>query len=100
MKGGDFQNISEYAHIQPVQSQYLEVKVFNNNFDKAMATFRSLVQKDRVLSLFKEKQAFEKPSDKKRRKYEEMTRKLMTLESKTDLKEVKPRKKKLVEQSR
>lgn len=98
MKGGDFENISEYAHIQPVQSQHLEVKVYNNSFDKAMTAFRSLVQKERILSLYKEKQTFEKPSDKKRRKRNEMKRKLMDLDFKGDLKESK--KKKSPEQSR
>ncbi len=100
MKGGDFENISEYAHIQPVQSQHLEVKVYNNNFDKAMTAFRALVQKERILSLYKEKQNFEKPSDKKRRKRNEMKRKLMDLEFKGDFKESKYKKKKSPEQSR
>lgn len=48
----------------------LEVKIYNN-FDKAMKVFRSLVQSDGILSLYKEKQSYEKPSDKKRRKKNE-----------------------------
>lgn len=82
LKGGDItSNSSKYDHIQPVIGQPLEVKVYNN-FDKALKAFRSLVQKERILSLYKEKQSFEKPSDKKRRKRNEMKRKLLELDSK------------------
>jgi len=83
MKGGDFENISEFAHIQPVQAQHLEVKVLYGNFDKAMTAFRTLVQKERILSLYKEKQSYEKPSDRKRRKRNEMKRKFLELEMKS-----------------
>lgn len=71
----------KYAHIEPVQAKPLEVKVYNNNFDKALRYFRALVQKERILSSYKEKQNYEKPSDKKRRKRNEMKRKLMELEN-------------------
>lgn len=82
MKGGDIvSNSSKFDHIQPVIGQPLEVKVYNN-FDKALKSFRALVQKERILSLYKEKQSFEKPSDKKRRKRNEMKRKLLELDSK------------------
>ncbi len=83
LKGGDIvSNSSKFDHIQPVQALPVEVKVYNN-FDKAMKAFRALVQKERTLSLYKEKQSFEKPSDKKRRKRNEMKRKLLELESKS-----------------
>lgn len=65
-----------FAHIQPVQAKPLEVEVYNNNFDKALRSFRNMVQKERVLSSYKEKQSYEKPSDKRRRKRNEMKRKL------------------------
>ncbi len=55
-----------------------------------MRTFRALVQKERILSLYKEKQSFEKPSDKKRRKRNEMKRKLLEL----DMRDENPRFKK------
>lgn len=45
----------------------LQVQVFGN-FEKAMKSFRSLVQSEKILSDFKEKSRYEKPSDKKRRK--------------------------------
>lgn len=60
----------------------LEIKVYGNNFDRAFKTFRSMVQKDRILSLFKTKQSYEKPSVKKRRKRNEMQQKRMELEAK------------------
>ncbi len=76
-RGGETQPVAvndKFAHIQPVQAQPLEVRVYNN-FDKALRTFRALVQKERILSTYKEKQSYEKPSDKRRRKQEEMRRK-------------------------
>lgn len=87
LKGGEIldPSISDTAHT-PVQAEYLEVKVYGN-FDKAMRNFRAFVQKERVLSTYKEKQSYEKPSDKKRRKRGEMQRKLLELE----MKEANPR---------
>jgi len=78
MKGGESQPVvvnDKFAHIEPVQALPLEVKVYNGNFDKALRAFRALVQKERILSVYKENQSFEKPSDKRRRKRNEMKRK-------------------------
>lgn len=69
----------KFAHIQPVQAQPLEVKVYHGNFDKALRAFRALVQKERILSIYKEKQSYEKPSDKRRRKRNEMKRKRLEM---------------------
>lgn len=83
-KGGDNQPVEvndKFAHIQPVQAQPLEVVVYGNNFDKALRYFRAKVQKERILSLYKEKQSYEKPSNKRRRKRNEMKRKLLELDS-------------------
>lgn len=77
-KGGESQPVAvndKFAHIEAVQAQPLEVKVYNGNFDKALRAFRALVQKERILSSYKEKQSYEKPSDKRRRKRNEMKRK-------------------------
>lgn len=78
-KGGESQPVvvvnDKFAHIEAVQAQPLEVKVYNGNFDKAMRAFRALVQKERILSSYKDKQSYEKPSDKRRRKRNEMKRK-------------------------
>lgn len=82
LKGGDTNGPSENTH-EPVQAKFLEVEV-NGNFEKAFKIFRSIVQKERILSLYKEKGSFEKPSDKKRRKRNEMKRKLMELEMKDE----------------
>ena len=65
-----------------IQAQPLEVKVYGNNFDKALRAFRALVQKERILSSYKEKQSYEKPSDKRRRKINESKRKQLELCSK------------------
>jgi len=72
----------QFAHIEAIQAQPLEVKVYGNNFDKAFRAFRALVQKERVLSSYKEKQSYEKPSDRNRRKVNESKRKQMEFCSK------------------
>jgi ribosomal protein S21 len=85
-KGGEIKSNSEddasIPH-QPIQAKYLEVKVFEN-FDRALRAFRALVQKERVLSTYKDRQSYEKPSDKRRRKKNEMRRKSLELEFKND----------------
>lgn len=83
-KGGEIQPVTvndKFSHIEPVQAIPLEVVVYGNNFDKALRYFRAKVQKERILSLFKEKQSYEKPSNKRRRKRNEMKRKLMELDN-------------------
>jgi small subunit ribosomal protein S21 len=87
MKGGDSEtvvvsdNSSKYANIEPVMLKPLEVVVYNNSFDRALKAFRALVQKEKILSAYKEKQVYEKPSDRKRRKKNEMRRKMLELNS-------------------
>lgn len=83
-KGGEIQPVTvndKFSHIEPVQAIPLEVVVYGNNFDKALRYFRAKVQKERILSLYKEKQSYEKPSNKRRRKRNEMKRKLMELDN-------------------
>ncbi len=79
-EGGESSQDPRYAHIIPVQAEPIQVIVYGNNFDRALKAFRSLVQKERVLSEYKDRQSYEKPSDKKRRKRNEMKRKLFELE--------------------
>lgn len=71
---------------QEIDANYfspLQVQIFNNSgFERAMKNFRSLVQADGVLSLFKEKQSYEKPSEKKRRKEAESIRRVYEEEMK------------------
>jgi small subunit ribosomal protein S21 len=87
-KGGETQPVvvvnDKFAHIEAVQAIPLEVKVYGNNFDKALRAFRALVQKERILSSYKEKQSYEKPSDKRRRKRNESKRKLLEVGTKKD----------------
>lgn len=52
------------------QFRGLEVKV-TGSLDDALRRFKSLVQKSQILREYKERQSFEKPSDKKRRKKRE-----------------------------
>lgn len=66
----------DFSYFSPI-----EVKVYGN-FEKAMKVFRSLVQSEKILSLYKEKQSYEKPSDKKRRKKNENIQKNIELEAK------------------
>lgn len=66
----------DFSYFSPI-----EVKVYNN-FEKAFKSFRSLVQAEKILSLYKEKQSYEKPSDKKRRKHNENIKRLIEIESK------------------
>ena len=85
LKGGD-------KHIETKSSRLddsylndfrpLEVKVYGHNFERAFKTFRAMVQKERTLSVYKERQSYEKPSDKKRRKANEERQKQMELEAK------------------
>jgi small subunit ribosomal protein S21 len=86
-RGGETQPVvvSDKPQVGPgeaIQAHPLEVKVYGNNFDKALRAFRALVQKERVLSAYKEKQSYEKPSDKRRRKRNESIRKQLELCSK------------------
>ena len=90
-KGGEI--VAENPKLGPgeaIQAQPLEVKVYGNNFDKALRAFRALVQKERILSTYKEKQAYEKPSDKRRRKRNESKRKLLEVNIKKPFKRPSP----------
>lgn len=54
----------------PVQLKPLEVKV-TSSFEDALRRFKSLVQKEKIISECKERMYYEKPSEKKRRKRRE-----------------------------
>jgi ribosomal protein S21 len=66
----------DWSHFSP-----LEVKVYGN-FDKAFKAFRALVQSEKILSLYKEKQSYEKPSEKRRRKHNESIKRTLELQMK------------------
>lgn len=81
-KGGDYEQTKRDIG-EPLEFKPLEVHVRDGNFDRAFKAFRAIVQKERTLSLYKEKQRYEKPSDKRRRKRKEMSRKRLELEFKS-----------------
>lgn len=54
----------------------LEVKVFNS-FEDAARRFKMLVSKEKVLTLYKQKMAYEKPSVKRKRKSLEARRRVI-----------------------
>ena len=84
-KGGDTTaTVSSTVISDAFQGIPLEVKVYPNNFDRAMKAFKSLVQKEKILSLYKKNQTFEKRSDKNRRKRNEALRKQEELENPRD----------------
>lgn len=73
-EGGDSfsQNVvrTTSAVSEAVLARPLEIKV-GDNFERAFRIFRAMVQKERVVSRFKESRVYEKPSDKKSRKRSE-----------------------------
>lgn len=66
------------THFKPLEIDVEE----EGNFEKAFRNFKMLVQKEKILALYKLHQRYEKPSDKKRRKQKEMAQKRLELESK------------------
>jgi len=82
VEGGDSLSFKDDQTYQGFKGQPLEVKVYNN-LEKAIKVFKALVQKEKILSVYKEKSRYEKPSDRKRRKKNEATRKAMELEYKS-----------------
>lgn len=52
----------EEGYFQPLQV------VVNGNYERSIKSFKQLVQAERILSIYKEHQSYEKPSVKKRRK--------------------------------
>ena len=81
-KGGENESreSSPQGHSEAVQAQPLQVRVYGDNFERALRAFRTLVQRERILSKYKEKQTYEKRSDKRRRKHNEARRKMAELE--------------------
>lgn len=49
----------------------LEIKVQNNEVDKALSIFKRMIQKEGLLGEIKKRQFYEKPSVKKKRKSRE-----------------------------
>jgi small subunit ribosomal protein S21 len=63
---------------EPVQAKPLEVKVFGG-VEEGLKRFKTYFQRERVLGELKERETYEKPSEKKRRKKREAEqRRLLT----------------------
>lgn len=54
----------------------LEVKVYDNDLEKAMRVLKKKIQNDGLFRRLKMKKAYEKPSEVKRRKQREMLRRI------------------------
>jgi small subunit ribosomal protein S21 len=51
--------------------KYVEVKIYKDRFEDAMRQFRTIVQKEKIINQVRDRQSYEKPSAKKRRKFRE-----------------------------
>jgi ribosomal protein S21 len=77
------QQVSPKVGSEAVVSQALEVDVTAfYSPERAYKLFKQMVQKERIVSEYKEHCAYEKPSDKKRRLRKEAARKRFELERK------------------
>jgi small subunit ribosomal protein S21 len=70
-----------------VDKPFLPIEVrlrgnYGDNFEAALRAFKAMVQKEKILAKYKERQSYEKPSVKKRRKIKEAREKRMSLEAK------------------
>lgn len=70
-------------YFEPLQIRPREQN--RDSFDDAVKVFKSVVQKEKILSLYKEKQTYEKPSVKKRRKRREAEERRISTEIKAKL---------------
>ncbi len=67
-----------------IQCEPLQV-IVTASFEDAMRRFKSLFQKEKIVAQLKEKQAYEKPSVKKRRKQREAQERNMLLEQRDEM---------------
>jgi len=51
--------------------KHLEIKVYNNDVERAIKVLKKKIQNDGLFKTLKEKRYFEKPSQKKKRKHQE-----------------------------
>jgi small subunit ribosomal protein S21 len=51
--------------------KYLTIKVYRNDVDKALKIMKKKIQNDGLFKRLKEKRAYEKPCQKRRRKHQE-----------------------------
>lgn len=77
-------------NISGIQAQVSPLQVVvrgesREEFEYAFKAFKKMVNNEKVLSLYKEKQAYEKPSVKKRRKRKESRERRLAMEAKQRL---------------
>jgi len=59
------ERVGEPAKVEPLQI------IVGSSFEHALREFKGLVQHERIIGIYKERQSYEKPSEKKRRKRRE-----------------------------
>lgn len=57
-------------------ARHIEIKVFNNDIERALKILKKKLQNDGLFKTLKEKRYFEKPSVKKKRKHIEALKRL------------------------
>lgn len=67
--------------VPEVQVSHLEVVVYNGNFEEAFRRFKTLVQNEGIIAEYKARQAYEKPSERMRRKCREAEERRLLQES-------------------
>ena len=83
--------MSDTSYLQKFKPLQVEVR---GDFESSVRLFKSMVNRERVLSIYKEYQSYEKPSDKRRRKKREAAAKKFAADAKQkafNLGEEKPR---------
>lgn len=68
--------VYEKRIVPEVELKHLEVKVNNGRFEDAVKRFKMMVQSEGIINSWKMHQAYEKPSEKKRRKKREAAARL------------------------
>ncbi len=74
-------NSNYFSHLTQAEISPLEVKVENDNFEEAYRRFKKLFQNEKIISKLKEKEHYEKPSERKRRKRREASERRLMLEA-------------------
>lgn len=70
----------EFLDDDKLKFKPLEVKV-GSNFEEAFRRFKSAFQRERIIGQLKEKEGYEKPSEKKRRKSREARERRLMLDA-------------------
>lgn len=76
--------ISDVNPQEEVVVETIEVKVYGD-FENAYRKFKSLVQKEKIIAAYKQRQSYEKPSAKKKRKSREAHQRLLMADAREKL---------------